>query len=70
VSVAVPEVTEPDPSTVAPFINVTVPVAPAGTVAVKVAERPYVEGLTVDVSTTLGDALFTVTFCVTCDAAE
>jgi hypothetical protein len=51
-NVAVPPDRLPVPRTVAPSLNVTVPVAVDGvTVDVKVTEVPYVDGLRLDVTT-------------------
>ena len=49
------------PNVVPPSVNVTAPVAAEGvTVAVKVTEVPYVEGLADEVNVTVELALFTV----------
>ena len=51
----------PVPRTVAPSLNVTVPVAVDGvTVAVKITEAPKVDGLRLDVTTVVVAARFTV----------
>jgi hypothetical protein len=50
-----------EPRTVAPSKNVIVPVAPVGAVAVKVTDWLTIEGLSDDVTTTVGAALTTVT---------
>jgi hypothetical protein len=55
-----PAVTVEVPNTVAPFENVTVPVTPAGRVAVIVTVCPYVDGLGEELTVTVGAALFTV----------
>jgi hypothetical protein len=60
-NVAVPPARLPVPRTVAPSLNVTVPVAvEALTVAVKVTEAPYVDGLRLDVTAVVVTAGFTV----------
>jgi len=60
VSVAVPLESEPVPSVVLPFLNVTVPVANAGlTVAVSVTELPSATELGTDTVVVVA-ALFTV----------
>jgi hypothetical protein len=56
---AVPPDTVPVPSTVVPSRNCTVPVAPAGTVAVKVTELPDGTGLRDDATVTVVAVLFT-----------
>jgi hypothetical protein len=48
------------PITVVPLVNVTVPVAPDVTVAVKVTAWPTVEGLTEEARETTGSAFVTV----------
>jgi hypothetical protein len=51
----------PVPRTVAPSLNVTVPVAVGAlTVAVKITEAPKVDGLELDVTTVVVAAGFTV----------
>ncbi len=58
---AVPPDKVPVPRVEVPSMNVTVPVAVDGvTVAVKVAELPYVDGLVNDVTPVVVDALSTV----------
>ena len=61
VRVARPPFKVPVPMTVGPSKNVTVPVAPAGVVAVKVTDWLTIEGSREDVTTTVGAALTTVT---------
>jgi hypothetical protein len=51
----------PVPRTVVPSKNVIVPVAPVGAVAVKVTDWLMIEGLSDDVTTTVGAPLTTVT---------
>jgi hypothetical protein len=51
----------PVPRTVAPSRNVTVPVAPAGAVAVNVTDSPTVDGLADEASVISGAVLTTVT---------
>ncbi len=59
--VAVPPDKVLAPRAMVPSLNVTVPVAPAPvTVAVKVTELPYVDGLRVDVTPVVVDAEVTV----------
>jgi hypothetical protein len=48
------------PNVVAPLVNVTVPVTPVGSVAVKVTDCPGVEGFAEETSVTIGVALVTV----------
>jgi hypothetical protein len=60
VAVATPPVNGDVPNTVAPLANVTVPVAPDGSVAVKVTDWLSVDGLADEVRATTGVALFTV----------
>ena len=50
----------PVPRTVAPSKNVIVPVAPVGAVAVKVTDWLMIEGLSDDVTATVGVPLTTV----------
>ena len=59
VRVATPLLMVPVPIDVAPSSKVTVPVAPAVTVAVKVTLAPKVDGLGEDARVTVGVALFT-----------
>ncbi len=60
-NVAAPPDKEPVPSVAVPSMNVTVPVAADGvTVAVKVTELPYVDGLRDDATLVDDDSLFTV----------
>jgi hypothetical protein len=61
VSVVTPPFKVPVPRTVAPSRNVIVPVAPLGAVAVKVTDWLMIEGLSDDVTVTVGTALPTVT---------
>ncbi len=61
VRVARPPFKVPVPRTVAPSKNVIVPVAPLGAVAVKVTDWLTIEGLSDDVTATVGAALTTVT---------
>jgi hypothetical protein len=58
--VAVPLVIVPVPRTVEPSRKDTVPVTPAGTVAVKVTDWLKLEGFTEDISKTVVVALLTV----------
>ena len=58
--VATPLVRVDVPSTVLPLVNVTVPVALDVTVAVKVTDWFTLEGLSEEVSATVGLTLFTV----------
>ncbi len=51
--------TVPVPRLVAPSKNSTDPVAPVGTVAVKVTEAPYVDGFRFEASVVVLSALFT-----------
>jgi hypothetical protein len=60
VAVAAPPATADVPNTVAPLVNVTVPVTPDGTVAVKVTDWPVVDGLFEELKATTGVALLTV----------
>jgi hypothetical protein len=60
VAVVDPFVSVEVPRTVAPLVNVTVPVAPVVTVAVKVTDCPTLEGLTDEVTETTGRAFVTV----------
>src|SRR5271154_6078185 len=60
VSVAVPLLTAPVPRIVEPSKNVIVPVAFVGMVAVKITAWVTLEGLTDEVSDTVGVALVTV----------
>jgi len=60
VSVADPPVNGDVPKSEAPLVNVTVPVTPEGSVAVKVTDWPGVEGLAEEVSVTTGVALLTI----------
>jgi hypothetical protein len=60
-NLAVPLDKAPVPRVVVPSMNVTVPVAPATvTVAVKVTELPYADGLKDDTTPVVVDAVFTV----------
>ena len=61
VRVARPLFKVPVPRMVAPSRNVIVPVAPVGAVAVKVTDWLMIEGLSDDVTTTVGAPLTTVT---------
>jgi hypothetical protein len=54
VVVATPPVSVDEPNTVAPLMNVTVPVAAAGSVAVKVTDWPGVDGFTEETRATTG----------------
>jgi hypothetical protein len=58
-SVATPPLIVPVPRDVAPSSKVTVPVAPDGTVAVRVTPVPKVDGFGEDARATVLDALFT-----------
>jgi hypothetical protein len=60
VAVAAPAVKVDVPNAVAPLVNVTVPVAPDGRVAVKVTDWPVVDGLVEEVTVTTGVAFDTV----------
>jgi hypothetical protein len=60
VALAAPPATVDVAKTVAPLVNVTVPVAPDGREAVKVTDWPVVDGLVEEVSVTTGVALLTV----------
>jgi hypothetical protein len=60
VAVAAPPASADVPNTVAPLVNVTVPVTPDGRVAVKVTDWPVVDGLVEEVKVRTGVALFTV----------
>ena len=60
VTVATPLVMVPVPRTVVPSVNVTVPVAAVGRVAVKVTGWVVVEGLDDEVTVTVGLSLLTV----------
>ncbi len=67
--VAVPLDRVPVPRVVVPSMNATVPVAADGlTVAVKVTEFPYVDGLRDDATLIDDDELFTV--CVRADDVD
>ena len=59
-AVAGPPVSGDVPSVVAPLVNVTVPVTPVGSVAVKVTDWPGVEGFVEETRVTIGVALVTV----------
>ena len=59
-TVAVPPLNAEVPRIVLPLVKVTVPVAPAGTLAVKVTDCPVVDGFNEDVKVTTGVALPTV----------
>ena len=59
VRVAIPPPMVPVPTVVAPSRNVTVPVAPDVTVAVRVTPAPKVDGFGKDARVTVGGALFT-----------
>ena len=61
VSVVTPPFKVPVPRTVAPSRNVIVPVAPLGAVAVKVTDWLMIDGLSEDVTVTVGAAFTTVT---------
>jgi hypothetical protein len=61
VRVARPPLRGPVPRTVAPSRNVIAPVAPVGAVAVNVTDWLTIEGLSDDVTATVGAALTTVT---------
>ena len=61
VRVARPPLKVPVPRTVAPSRNVIAPVAPVGAVAVNVTDWLTIEGLSDDVTATVGAALTTVT---------
>src|SRR5260370_3278447 len=56
---ATPPVTVDVPKVVAPLVNVTVPVTPAGSVAVNVTDSPGVEGFAEEIRVTAGVALVT-----------
>ena len=60
VAVAAPPVSVDVPNVVAALVNVTVPVTPVGSVAVKVTDWPGVEGFAEETRVTTGVALFTV----------
>jgi len=68
VTLATPLANAGEPKTVEPAVIVTVPVALAGSVAVKVTAWPAVEGLAEDESVAAGDALATV--CIVDPMAE
>jgi len=59
VRVAIPPLMVPRPRDVAPSWKVTVPVAPVGTVAVKVTLTPTVDGFSEETRRTVLDALLT-----------
>jgi len=59
-TVAIPPERVETPSEVAPLVNVTVPVAPDGSVAVNVTDWPLVEGFADEVTVTTGVAFATV----------
>jgi hypothetical protein len=59
-TVAIPDVIVAVPSDVVPFVNVTVPVTPEGSVAVKVTVCPGLDGLVEEFKVTVGVALVTV----------
>jgi len=65
-NVALPLLSAPVPNTVAPFLNVTIPVgvplpgATAATVAVNVTDWPNTDGLCEEITVVELDALFTV----------
>jgi hypothetical protein len=61
VRVVTPPFKVPVPRTVVPSRNVIVPVAPVGAVAVKVTDWLMIDGLSEDVTVTVGAALTTVT---------
>src|SRR6478736_10395717 len=61
VTAAVPLVTGAVPRTVAPSVKVMVPVAPVGTVAVKITDSFAAEGFLEEVRVTVGVDLVTVT---------
>jgi hypothetical protein len=60
VAVAIPPVRLEVPNTVLPVVNVTVPVALDGRVAVKVTAWPTLDGFREEVKVTVGVALLTV----------
>jgi hypothetical protein len=60
VTVAAPPVNVGEPNVVEPLVNVTVPVTPDGSLAVKVTDCPVVDGFTEEVKVTAGLALVTV----------
>jgi hypothetical protein len=60
VAVATPLVSIDVPKVVVPLVNVTVPLTPAKSVAVKVADWPWVEGFSEETTVTAGVALATV----------
>jgi hypothetical protein len=60
VAVATPPVRVDVANVVAPLVNVTVPVTPVGSVAVKVTDWPGVDGFVEEIRVTTGVALFTV----------
>jgi hypothetical protein len=59
-TVADPPVSVDVPNAVEPLVNVTVPVTPDGRVAVKVTDRPTVEGFAEEAKVTVVAALLTV----------
>jgi len=60
VTVALPPLSVDVPNVVAPLVNVTVPVTPTGSVAVKVTDWAVADGLIDEVRVTTGVALATV----------
>jgi hypothetical protein len=60
VAVAIPPVSVDVPNAVAPLVNVTVPVTPLGSVAVKVTDWPGLEGFAEEIRVTTGVAFATV----------
>jgi hypothetical protein len=60
VTVAAPPVNVGVPNVVKPLVNVTVPVTPEGSLAVKVTDWPVAEGFNEEVKVTAGVALVTV----------
>ena len=56
---ATPPVSADVPKAVAPLVNVTVPVTPVGSVAVKVTDWPGVEGFAEETRITIGVVLAT-----------
>ena len=60
VAATVPPANVEVPKTVAPLVNVTVPVTPDGSVAVKVTDWPAVEGFREEVRVTPGVAFETI----------
>ena len=56
-TLAVPPLSVEVPRAVLPLVNVTVPVTPLGTLAVRVTDCPVVDGFKEDVKVTVGVAL-------------